>query len=386
MRVKQNFSSAIVGSLLLLAASTGELLADDDASNGVEFSGSGFVSIVAGKVLNGTHDETTDLGYRCPCFIADYAQGGVYEQGRWRFAPDSKLGLQGQVAIDAGRYSVTAQVVARGARGGDPDLEWLYGTAELSGAWTLQVGRKRLPLFLASEVQDVGYALPWVHLPPQLYGWEVVNYNGASLTHRAAVGAWLAALQVIAGGETVRDSGFWKIYNGKDSRTDVRWSNILGGEMKLSLDGFDARVVYLQSDTQNRLVSDGATEFSPPARQKIHGLSFNVDDTRWVARAEFLYINREHDYGFDHAQLVALNYRVGSLLPLLSYSNYRQTVITGDDAPEVHSTRSVVLRYEWDKASAVKMQYDAWRDKSGAGYPSMHGDARPISLSYDRVF
>ena len=27
-------------------------------------------------------------------------------------------------------------------------------------------------------------AYPWVHLPGQVYGWEIVNYNGANLLYR----------------------------------------------------------------------------------------------------------------------------------------------------------------------------------------------------------
>jgi hypothetical protein len=344
------------------------------------------LTLAAGKVIKGTHEEATDLGWNCPCFVSDYAQGGVYQRGQWQLGPDSRLGLQGSASIDAGRYSITAQAVARGARSGKADLEWLYATAELSSDWTLQVGRKRLPLFLSSEVQDVGYALPWVHLPPQLYGWEVVNYNGASLNWRGTIGPWLATAQVLAGNETDKDSGYWRIYNGKASRTDTRWSNIAGAEIKLSREAFDVRAVVIQSGTANRQVSADETDFSPTARQRIYGLSLNHDDGRWVARAEFLYINRVQDYGRDHAQLLAAGYRWKSWLGLLSYANYQQSTNADAGAAEGHSARSAVLRYEWDRTSAVKLQLDLWRDKAAPGYTSLHGDAQLLSVAYDRVF
>jgi hypothetical protein len=235
-------------------------------------------------------------------------------------------------------------------------------------------------------VQDVGYALPWTHLSPQLYGWEIVNYNGASLVYRTALGKWLATAQLLAGSETARDSGYWRIYNGKDSRTASRWSDIAGGELKLSYGVFDARAVVVQSYTQSRKTSAGDTDFSPKARQRIHGLSFNMDGTHWVGRTEFLYINRQADYGFDHTQLYALGRRFGPLMATLSYSNYQQTLNAGPDGEEGHSVRSAALRYELDRSSALKLQYDLWRDRAKPGYGSMHGDVDLLSVAYDRVF
>lgn len=357
-----------------------------DDGRALEFSGSGFLTVAAGRILGGTHDPATEQGYNCPCFISDYAQAGVYQNRGWEIGPDSKLGLQGTVSAANGRYALTGQVISRGAAQGRANLEWLYGTVELNGRLTLQLGRKRLPLFAYSEAQDVGFALPWIHLPPQLYGWEIVNYNGASLTWREQWGDWSSTLNVFGGGETKRDSGYWKLYNGKDSRTDARWSDIRGAELGVTRDWFGARLVYIQSDTQNRRVSEGETDFSGRKRQRIHGLSFNADHGGWVGRAEFLYIDRSQDYGKDFSQLYAVGHRFGRLTPLVSYANYRQQTKPGGAAAEGHSTLSLVLRYDLTDASALKAQFDSWKDKSAPGYASMHGDARLITLSYDRVF
>ncbi len=108
-----------------------------EEGKGLDFSGSGFLTLATGKVLSGTHDPATDQGFKCPCFISDYAQGGVYEHGAWQFEPDSKLGLQGTVSGGSGRYSLTGQIVSRGAAQGQMDLEWLYGTFEINGKLTL---------------------------------------------------------------------------------------------------------------------------------------------------------------------------------------------------------------------------------------------------------
>jgi hypothetical protein len=351
-----------------------------------DVSGSGFLSAVAGKVVRGRSTPEADLGYRCPCFISDFGQNGVYESRGWQFGPDSRLGLQATASVDAGRYSLTAQAVSRGSRNGAVNLEWLYGTAAIDGDWTVQIGRKRLPLFISSEVQDVGYALPWTHLAPQLYGWEVVNYNGASVNYQHSYGNWLANAQVMVGNESVHDAGYWQIYNGKGSRTDARWQNIAGLELKLSRDWFDVRGVLIQSTTQNRKLSIGQTAYSAPAHQRIHGLTFSVDDGVWVGRAEFLYINRRQDYGYDHAQLLAAGRRFGALLAMVSYANYQQVVLAAPDTAEGHDTRTVVLRYDLGDSMAVKVQYDRWRDKTALNYSSLHGDVQLLSVGFDKVF
>jgi hypothetical protein len=57
-----------------------------------------------------------------------------------------------------------------------------------------------------------------------------------------------------------------------------------------------------------------------------------------------------------------------------------------NSAPEGHRTISGVVRYDINAASALKVQLDAWKDKSGIGFASQHGNSTLLSISYDRVF
>jgi hypothetical protein len=355
------------------------------AESGPSFTLSGFATVAAGKVLSGSHDPAANQGYDCPCYISDYAQNGVYESKGVQLRPDSKLGLQGRLASQDQRFSLTAQVVARGAADGKTNLEWLYGTAELSNKLTLQVGRKRLPLFQFSDSQDIGHALNWIHLPPQMYGWEIVNYNGASLTYRDSLGPWTVSMNGFLGTETANDSGYWKIYNGKSTQTRARWSNIVGAEVKASRAWFEVRGMYMQSDTQNQLVGGGAG-YTDPAKQKIFGLSMSADFGGPFASAEFLLINRDADYGGDRAQLFAAGYRINKFTPLISYANYQQRLNDPTAVPEAHKSVSAVLRYDLDSSTAIKVQYDIWTDKTGPGFGSMHGHSKVFTVSIDKVF
>lgn len=356
---------------------------------GIDFKGSGFLTLAAGTVLNSGAAQSAS-GYNCPCFISDYAQAGVYEKGGLQWRPDSKLGLQGTAAFDE-RYSLTGQIVVRGADGGQVDLEWLYGDIKLNNKLTLQAGRKRLPLFYFSESQDVGLSYPWIHLPPQLYGWEIVNYNGANLLYRDQWDNWSSGMNFFTGSETVKDSGYWKMYNGRNSRTDTHWSNIAGAYFSLNNDWLETRLLYIQSDIQN--TTPPILVFGNDTRQKIYGVSFNADYAQWVARSEFLYINRKESYGGDHTQLYGLGYRIGKLLPMITYTNYRQSFTADQTKSEAHSTTSLLLRYNLTTSSDIKLQYDHWQNHAQLPFftatpntANPIGSANLLSASYDRVF
>lgn len=368
----------------------------------VRFSGSGFLTVAAGKIL-GSGDKRDVAGWECPCFVSDYAQGGVYEDKGGTINPDSKLGLQGKVQLGKD-FSITGQGVIRGARDGKANLEWVYGSYDLNRNITVQAGRKRLPLLYYSESQDVGVTYPWAHLPPQVYGWEIVNYNGANVLYRDQFGSWSSTANVFAGSETAKDNGFWKIYNGKKSKTDSKWDNILGGELVLSKDWFEARVGYIQSYYQNRTMNDaaGAPVVDDPVaesttawsdkteKQKIYALSFSVERDALIAKAEYLYMNREVVNEHDISKMIGVGYRLGKFTPFVSWADYQYGIPNpvGDEWGEGHAVTSFVLRYDLTPASDIKVQYDVWRDHSNPNYQTdlPYGNSKLISVSYDMVF
>lgn len=397
MNIRKTTLAALMSAVFAVAVPQAQ--AND---SGVEWTGSGFMTLGLGKMIGGTRGVVSD--YECPCFIADYAQAGVYDgRSGLQWKPDSKLGLQGTVATVDKKWSATGQVVVRGARDAKMNLEWIYGSYRINDKLTLQFGRKRLPMFYYSDTQDVGIALPWTHLPPQLYGWEVVNYNGANLTYQDQWGSWSSTLNLLAGGETKKESGYWKIYNGRQNRTDVKWDNIIGGDLTLSKDWFETRLVYIQSKTRTKNINGywdpvtGAydastieTDYTPAARQKIYGISFNADYNNWVARTEFIHINRPGLDFKDFSQIVAVGYRIGKWLPMVTWSNYKGVAVVdqgGDPyGQEAHSTTSLTLRYDLSTSSALKIQYDSQRDKSGPNWGTPYGNARLLTFSYDMVF
>lgn len=365
--------------------------------SGVELSGNGFLTLGAGAVLGGTRAEVQ--GRNCPCYTTDYAQSAVYDgRGGLQWAPESKLGLQGTASLQDTRFSVTAQAVIRSAANGQFDLEWLYGNYQIAEDTSIQFGRKRLPMFYFSDIQDVGFSLPWTHLPPQFYGWEAVNYNGLNLRHETHWGGWSATFNALAGNESIRDSGYWKMYNGRNSRTRVKWSNIIGGDMTLVQDWFETRLSYIQSATsrQSETVWSPAGYVAPAdpmmsaqgSRQQIYAVAVNLDPGDWIVRSEFLHINRPGATFGDYSQLLALGHRFGDWQWMATVSRYQGRAVAGGDpqAQEGHVNRAITGRYSLSQKSDIKVQFDSLKDHGGANWTPRYGDARLLSMSYDMVF
>jgi hypothetical protein len=388
--------------LLWAALCVGSCAAQAETSSEWGFSGSGFFSVGAGLMLGGTRAQV--LNKQCPCFIADYAQNAIYDgRNGLQFAPDTKLGLQGIATLPDPRFSITAQAVSRGSQNGSIDMEWLYGTYHLSDNTSIQIGRKRLPLFYYSDSQDVGFVLPWTHLPPQVYGWEAVNYNGINVQHRDQFGDWDVSANVLAGSEHAKDSGYWKIYNGQNSQTDVDWKNIVGGNVTFINDWFETRLAYIQSATQrhniNGVWNSGAQALQPATdpfisgnvtRQQIYSAAFNLDFSNWVVLSEFLFIDRSGTSFKDHANRLGVTRRFGKWEATANVSEYHSQAVTalgGDPlGQESHLDRSLTARYYLTAVSDIKLQLDVQHDRGGINWSPKYGDARLLTLVYDRIF
>mgnify|MGYP001156635537 CR=1 FL=1 len=356
-----------------------------DEQNGIEYSGSGFATLGVGKMVGG--ERWTVRDFNCPCFVSDFAQGGIFDGShdvQWK--PDSKLGVQGGVSFDNRRFSINGQVVSRGAQNGKVDLEWLYASYKLNDNFTVNAGRKRIPLFYYSDTQDVGVALPWTHLPPGLYGWEAVNYNGADLTYQTQFKDWSASGNVYAGSEHIKDSQYWKVNStGNQFRTEVKWDNIVGGNMTLSKDWFETRLSYLQSDTK-QYDESGVPQYVD-ANQRIYGWATNVDYNNWLAKTEFIKIGHPGWGANEYAQIVAVGYHYGKWQPMLTWGQYKwgsfdSTLPAGTTPDAQQATTALTLRYDLTTSSDLKLQYDSVHE---TGEP-LFGNARLVSFTYDKVF
>ena len=347
------------------ASLTGSALALETSING-------FINVTAGKVLSGHREDYvpppvypgTEVRqtYHCPCYAGNWENAGIYESGSWSASAETSLGLQGNFMIDD-RLSATLQVVGRGASNFKADVDWAYMSYELTPKLLVQAGHKRLPIYYYSDFMYVGYAYPWVRPPQDLYGWQVFSYNGANLLFRDSYGEWSIKANAWAGESRDDDNIMMsKLYYG--GRIDETWKDIIGGYVDFGNEFVTARAVTMRNKVdRTQFVSGVPYVLHKDVAQSFIGLALNADWKNFVLRSEVNQFKRPVSQNIYKSYLAGGGYRMGKVTLMLTRSKFREIARDWEEI-EAHSTNSATLRWDFDQAVALKLQYDKARDDS----------------------
>lgn len=377
---KRIFQLATI-SLLLIPAS---FCWAQDTSTSSDFKMTGFISITGGKILNGSLDANYDGpaqidGNNCPCYTADWSNAGVYTKS-FSLKPESRIGIQATYKPNA-NTSFVGQLVSRGTDG-TPNLQWAYGGYKLDKHWEIQVGRKRVPLYYYSDFQDIGLSYPWVSTPPELYGWEVTNYNGASLRYNNNFGDNNLTASLFTGSEKVKDSLYQKLYY--TGKTEVSWKSLIGGDIEVNNGPLTARAVYMQADARAQIFD---LSIDDTAALKAYGFAFNLDVDQWFILSELTQLSRnfkQNQYTVTApAMTLGAGWRLGAWTPFINFAKYTEK--SNDHSqylPQSYKRTSFTVRYDIGSSSAIKAQLDRNTDVTN----NFGGNNTLFRISYDRVF
>lgn len=113
---------------------------------------------------------------RADFISSTFAPDGAGHSDEWSAEVDSRFGLQLTAGITP-KLSGIVQVVVeqRPDDTYEPTLEWANLKYEITPHLYVRVGRIVLPGLLASEYRKVGYAMPWVRPPSEVYGLQPVT-------------------------------------------------------------------------------------------------------------------------------------------------------------------------------------------------------------------
>ena len=147
---------AISLSLALLLATPFAATAQD-ADSMFSFSGFGTVGAV-----HNSEDQAD--------FATDFGPDGAGHSDSWSANPDSRLGLQLDARFTE-RFSAVVQVLSEYDYEGshEPDLTLAHVKYAFSPALSVRVGRLVAPTFMLSDYRKVGYAMPWLRPPVEVY-------------------------------------------------------------------------------------------------------------------------------------------------------------------------------------------------------------------------
>ncbi|MCJ8321399.1 MAG: OprO/OprP family phosphate-selective porin [Colwellia sp.] len=333
----------------------------------------GFASFNAGQVLSGTGVPHYDVP---PTFLADYPLVSAYDEDI-SFKPETLFGLQVRADLMDG-LSATAQIVSRGANDFETQFEWAYISYELNDNWTIQAGKKRLPLFYYSDFFDIGYAYVWMRAPADTYTWQIFNYNGINALYSSDWGDWSVSGNIYTGSE---DDSRNKLLSDFFFFEDTReiWKDIFGGVFQVSKDWLEIRLTAMTYE--NERYRNGEQVFWDGESSRtgnFYGLAANLDFEELFILSEF---NRLDLDGNLDTMMLTVGYRLDSLTPFISYSDFQEK--NGEDG-EDHNTTSVGLRWDFHPSAAFKVQYDKVQDNSFE--LAVAGDSESLTVGVDLVF
>lgn len=342
---------------------------------------SGFTTIAAGKAYSG--DDITFNSFKCPCLIANYEHGTVYEKNAWSLKQESLAGLQLRYQLSE-KLSGTVQAVSRASENMKVDVDWIYLSYDLTPDTTVHVGRRRLPIYAYSDSVYIGYTLPWARVPQDIYGWEVGAFNGVTVTHRESIGDWALTGSAFAGQEsTKKNLEMQRIYY-DGARVDDAWKNILGANLDLSNDIFGMRLIYMQNSIDLKVYPQGEdAQATLGTRQRVMGVSTSIDYGNVLFRAEAnTFMRPSQDYR-SKSWTTSLGYKIGNFTPLVGYSDYTEKLTAGYTTPQIDTTRFAALRWDFRKNMDLKVQWDSVIDRSLVPFT---GSAKVLSVALDAVF
>lgn len=342
---------------------------------------SGFATVAAGKAYDG--DRGRWNSFDCPCFIANYEHGATYNKDRVSLSEESLAGLQLNYKF-SDRLSATAQVVSRASEHMKGEIDWAYLTWDITPDTTLQAGRRRLPIYAFSDSVYVGYTLPWIRVPQDIYGWEIGAYNGANLSHRMAVGDWAVIGNLFAGQEISKSNPeMERIYY--DARVDDAWKHILGAYLDVSNDFMGVRLIYMQNSIDLTSFPAAAEDqvMVRGLRQRIMGVSASIDYNNFLFRAEANTFRRPSQDYKANSWTTTFGYKIGNFTPLIGYSHYTEKLTDLYTDLQIDNTRFAALRWDFRKNMDLKIQFDAVNDTSHVPFS---GSSKLISVALDAVF
>jgi len=247
----------------------------------------------------------------------------------FNFASNSLVGLQFNADL-ATHLQIVTQFVADGddTNGNVAyrvNAEWAYLRYVVSPSYQVRVGRFRLPAFLYSETEQVGYSYPYFQLPNEVYRLVPFNnVNGVDMIYRYTIGhtGWTFMLQPYYGANT----STFTIFNAASPNginVNFNEEDVKGIVASFSNPNFELRGTYDELRLTG-YIPGGATLFSSDST------TFYSAALKWTM-GDFLligeYANRDtpSQIASLRSYYGSLGWRFGKFTPLFTYAHLKTT-------------------------------------------------------------
>jgi len=352
-----------------------------------------------------------------------FKPNGAGHSRNWSTDVDSLIGAQLTTTFTP-QLSAVVQVISeqRYDNSYRPFVEWANIKYQFTPDSSARVGRTVLPVFLLSDTRKVGYTLPWVRPPMEVYSLiPITSSDGVDLSYRFHVDEITNTVQGNYGQHDSRQPdgagkamarNLWGITNTTESgalttRVTYMRTHLTVEQFNSLFDAF--RAFGAEGDAiADRYDSDGTPV-------DFFGVGASYDPGNWFVMSEWGRLSSRSALGERSAWYVSGGYRIDAFTPYLAYARSKTesdtcasglTASTGAAASlngalnsilgsdEGQQTLSLGVRWDFTKNMDAKLQYDHTRLKGASVGPLINtepdfesgGSFSVISLAIDFVF
>lgn len=246
------------------------------------------------------------------------------------FSALSLVGLQAEADF-AKQWAAVMQLVANGEdRNGHsefrPEVEWAFLRFSPNQDWQLRAGRFRMPTFMFSATQEVGYSYPWVTLPNEVYRLvPFSNINGVETIyrHQFSGSSWTLHVEPYFGEN--RSKYDLPIMGANQPLTEVNFkeNNLYGANVSIGNPEFRLRGAYAHTSLTATLpngvvtVNDKSTSF--------YGVGVHADVDHFLFDGEWAHRDTPVGIAALTGYYAMLGYRYHQWLPNLTYGHLKTT-------------------------------------------------------------
>jgi hypothetical protein len=265
----------------------------------------------------------------------------------WSVTPDSKVGAQlSGTFMD--RLSAVVQVVSQYQADGTykPDVEWANLKYQITPDADIRAGRIALPTFMYSDSVNVGYALPYVRIPLEIYfQLPITNSDGVDGTYRFHVGGITTTVQAYVGRfNSAVPQGYYDARQLRGITTTLE---------------DDALTVHLSYQMLRYDFAQGGIVYNAGDPQSLLSIGASYDPGTWYIQGEWVRLP-DDNLGLYYAGYLFGGYRIDKLTAYLGYARTYMTQPGSFDIPPIIDQRTSTLGLRWDLARHIdaKVQLD----------------------------
>jgi hypothetical protein len=241
-------------------------------------------------------------------FVSNPAQPkGAGFTDSWSATPDTKLGIQLNVAL-TDRLSAVAQVMSQYQYDGTfrPDLEWGNVKFLVTPDLSIRAGRIAIPTFMVSDSLTLGYALPYVRIPLEIFAnLPVTHSDGVDGSYRTHFGAVTNTVQAFLGGfnSKLADGGTYEAHGMRGIADTVE---------------FGAATLHFSYQTLHYDLSFLGLVLNQVSQQ-IATIGASYDPGKWFASGELIRAPDEA-FGVFYGGYVYVGRRIEKVTPYVGYA------------------------------------------------------------------